>query len=332
MILGIDFNTTIEILEKQRNSSIELLRIVSMLLILMFHYATREYGLYVTTNDLFVQADLQSKLMLSSIGRLGVPIFVFISGYYGVKYRTDQLLNLIIQGFFYMLVSCVGLYCIENNLHWKQLYNFLNEWWFLHAYIVLYILSPGIEWMFCNLSRKRMCYITILMYSMAYSSSYPGNYGGSGLLDMLSMYLLARCLALYLNDSVKSRAVYWMFALLSLRVVLVLIALQTHHLGVIILIVAYSNPLNIFIAASVFYVFNKLQFSSLVLNWLATGTLAVYLLSESDFGKVVFLPFFDVKNFSVIRFILASSFIYVIIALVDKIRMSITDIFIKKIL
>lgn len=318
------------IVRNQRNSSIELLRIVSMLLIIMFHYLCREYRLYVVSNELLVQSCIQSKLILRSLGALGVPIFIFISGHYGLRFRKVRLIDMVLQGFLYMLISFIGLYYVEHIFYWKQMFNFLNEWWFLQAYIILYLLSPGIEWMFENLSSKKMLLVTSLSCLMAFCASYPGNLGGSGLLDMVSMYLLARCISLYLSNSLKHRAVYWLFGLLGLRMSLIILSIRTNHLGFITLIDCYTNPLSVIIAASIFYTFNYYSFSSKSINWLSASALSVYLLSESDFGKVFFLPLFGVECFSIIRFVLAACIVYVSIVLIDNIRKPISNLILKR--
>ena len=67
-----------DILNKtQRNSSIELLRIISMLLIVTFHFSGRAYNLF--SPELLTNANTElSKILLHSLGQTGVPIFMFI--------------------------------------------------------------------------------------------------------------------------------------------------------------------------------------------------------------------------------------------------------------
>ncbi len=89
----------------KRNINIELLRIISMLLIVIYHYQAREFGLYVIGNDQLGDPQLLPELILHSFGKLGVPIFVFISGYYGIKFKDKRLWELIIMTFFYALLS-----------------------------------------------------------------------------------------------------------------------------------------------------------------------------------------------------------------------------------
>ena len=84
----------------KRNSSIELLRILSMLIIVIYHYEARNFNLYVVASDRVGEPDLLPQLLTHSIGKLGVPVFVFISGWYGLKYRKERFWEMV--GMYYL--------------------------------------------------------------------------------------------------------------------------------------------------------------------------------------------------------------------------------------
>ena len=68
-------------LQKERNSSFELLRLISMLLIVMHHYSLHGGFDYMSTLSLrlyFIQC-------LNMGGKLGVNLFILISGYFLCK-------------------------------------------------------------------------------------------------------------------------------------------------------------------------------------------------------------------------------------------------------
>ena len=91
----------------KRNSSIELLRILSMLIIVIYHYEARNFNLYVVASDRVGEPDLLPQLLTHSIGKLGVPVFVFISGWYGLKYRKERFWEMVGMCIFYALISCM---------------------------------------------------------------------------------------------------------------------------------------------------------------------------------------------------------------------------------
>lgn len=67
----------------KRNSSIELLRILSMLIIVIYHYEARNFNLYVVASDRVGEPDLLPQLLTHSIGKLGVPFIVFATQQWG---------------------------------------------------------------------------------------------------------------------------------------------------------------------------------------------------------------------------------------------------------
>ena len=67
-------------LKSRRNSRIELLRIICMVMIVAYHYSM--YGFYA--QDLMYSANKPFVELLSLGGQVGVSVFVLISGYYMV--------------------------------------------------------------------------------------------------------------------------------------------------------------------------------------------------------------------------------------------------------
>lgn len=78
----------------KRNSSIELLRIIAMIIIVFFHFHARNFGMYVFGNERINEEGLLLHSILHHLGGLGVPCFMFISGYYGMKFKKDRLLDI----------------------------------------------------------------------------------------------------------------------------------------------------------------------------------------------------------------------------------------------
>lgn len=69
-----------------RNSSIELLRIISMLMIISMHVL----GVHYMEPSKLV--DREFVLFINSFCNAGVTIFVLISGFYGIRFKMDRLM------------------------------------------------------------------------------------------------------------------------------------------------------------------------------------------------------------------------------------------------
>lgn len=304
-------------MEKLRNSSVEFLRIVSMLAIIMFHFIARKYGLYVIGNDRLSQPELLQELIIFQIGGLGVPCFMFISGYYGIKWRKDRFIDMIVQGIFYSLISIIGLYIYRYTFNYKHLF-FINEWWFLQAYIIVYLLSPGLNYIVETFSSKKILYSICILWFVLFSSLIrQGELGGVVLLA--TIYFTARYMRLNIAESIKQQS-HWIFIILFLmQLVLTCLSFYTCHIGFKPLIMNYSNPINTLLVGFLVISVERIVFYNKIINYFASSCLGIYLLSESDFGKYVFSSFFP-EYFNISFFIVASFIVFVICAIIDKIR------------
>ena len=87
-------------MKKERNSNIEILRIISMIFIVMSHYTVHS-GIELTSLPLGINRFI---LEVTRLGNIGVIIFMLISGYYLIEQKSIQLkkvLKLYLQILFY---------------------------------------------------------------------------------------------------------------------------------------------------------------------------------------------------------------------------------------
>ena len=85
----------------------ETLRIVSILLILSMHIYSQ-----VPKEDM-IFGNLILGHLINAIGNIGVTCFVLISGYFGIKFKSFRLIQLILITTFYSLF----IYLINNGLN-----------------------------------------------------------------------------------------------------------------------------------------------------------------------------------------------------------------------
>ena len=130
---------TVEVNLGKRNSSIELLRIVAMVTIVYFHFHARDFSLYVLGNERIQEKGLFLHTVLHNLGMLGVPCFMFVSGYYGIKFRENRFVDITFQCLFYALLTFAGCYAFCGYRNIQQLF-FFNNWWFvirIHIFVFL---------------------------------------------------------------------------------------------------------------------------------------------------------------------------------------------------
>lgn len=304
--------------KKQRNSSIEVLRIVAMLDIVVFHFLARTFGLYVMGNERLGEPDLLGELLTFHVGSLGVPCFMFISGYFGIRWRRDRFTDMVGQGLFYGLLSAAGLLALGSAFNYKWLC-FINEWWFLEAYVVVYLLSPGLNYIVETFTPRRLLLATAFLWFVLYSSTVKQNELG-GVILLTAIYLTARYMRLYLSERLRRNAHWIALALLLLMLSLTATSVLIGHLGLKPLLMSYSNPLNTLTVGFLVVAMERVQFHSRIINMLAASTLAVYLLSESSFGQIFFAPLFP-KDFTLWWFVASALVVYLACFAVDRVRM-----------
>lgn len=192
-----------------RQSNFELLRIISMMLIVSLHYF--EHGFYVpeseplTANIMFLQS--------LKFGRIGVDLFVLISGYFLVtqKFRLRKFLKLFFQ--------CAVIHCAFTIVHYikgeatalnilSSIFSMLtSEHWFVTTYAVMYLLSDYINLVINNLNRRQHLALAVLL--IAISSALPTFLGlrmcSSSLFFFISLYVSAAYVRLYSPKLLESK-------------------------------------------------------------------------------------------------------------------------------
>ena len=129
-------------MKKERNSSIEVLRILAMLGIVIMH-----------TNGPVMERGLETGFVWTQIENgifnAGVSIFVLISGYFGIRRSTKKLIELESTVIFYAVLSAIVGYWFGSESLLNIIKAFIpistNCYWFISCYILLVIFSPYIN-------------------------------------------------------------------------------------------------------------------------------------------------------------------------------------------
>ena len=157
----------------KRDSRVELLIILSMFLIILFHLEYfGEAWRMDKANSLLNQIILSSYL---PFGKIGVYLFIMITGYFvGTKsYRIKKSLSkaFIIWGetifysiLLFLVIVLFGLMSFSfKNFIAACLPFITNQYWFVSAYIMLLILIPFINLAVKQLTKKQLTYLIIVV-------------------------------------------------------------------------------------------------------------------------------------------------------------------------
>ena len=141
---------------KKRLSSIELLRIIAMLMIIAHHFVC--YGNF-DFNHISIGNKIWLQILFSG-GKIGVNIFVMISGYFLIsskKIQVNKVLKLIMQILFYsiiiyMIFICFGIETFSIKILFKHILGY-PIWWFAKTYLALYLIHPYINVLLENITK-----------------------------------------------------------------------------------------------------------------------------------------------------------------------------------
>lgn len=131
---------------KMRDSNFELLRIICMMFIFLYHYIN--YGGILNVGSYTINK--LTALFLYSGGRVGVNIFILIMGYFMIKskFKIKKVLKMIFQVFFYSsILAVIGVHRLHANFEVISIWEYLTPtlsalYWFATYYIIVYLVSP----------------------------------------------------------------------------------------------------------------------------------------------------------------------------------------------
>ena len=156
---------------KERNSNIELMRIISMLMILNLHSMSGP-----SINDSFAWKAFDFFRESTSI--CAIHLFVLASGYFGIKWKMKSFTSLLFQILFYFW-GIIGLCSllnigkpIEANVWQLAIMPFTRGWWFITSYLLLYLVAPLLNCINGKLSLYGRVMLTLAVYVVSVKFDY----------------------------------------------------------------------------------------------------------------------------------------------------------------
>lgn len=152
-----------------RNTNIELLRVISMIMIVTLHYM-KQGGVLDTLK--FGDGNYPITWLIESFCYVSVNCYVLISGYFLCKstFRLKKALDIVLEVVFYS-VGIYLLFCaigVESfsviSLITGYLFPIIHgEYWFATVYVVLYLLSPFLNKWLEVLDKKELQKLILIM-------------------------------------------------------------------------------------------------------------------------------------------------------------------------
>lgn len=292
--------------ERKRNSSIELLRILMMLQIIFLHVC--EYGEYY---DHAMELGGKHALLywvLWLMSRCPVYMFVIIMGYFlsdsAGGFQKKRILKIYIPMYVYAVAIPVILgftqaVQVDKYDYIRAVFPALSRtWYFMTLYLIVLILSPFINKMLKELSRKEyliLLGILFFIFSVWQPISHLEPFdsfigikkivdteGGKSLYDFVFMYILGGFLR---HHSFKREGtLLWWKNWMNLAVFLLLGLFNVAFVYIyppVKDIIAYNdNPIAVLQCIFLFRFFSNMEFYCDILNIISGCNLGIYMLHE----------------------------------------------------
>ena len=344
---------------KERLSNIELLRVISMLLIILFHasHHTNFYFEYRCLNYYIIK-------VINHFGELGVNLFFLISGYFLVnkKIKLKRIILIWFELLFYNVICLIACVLFNINYELNSIQNIVRFftpfyhvfWWFASAYILIYLLTPILNMILKKTSKKRLCdYLIVMLIIYCIIPTVLGIFENTSENFLfynrffwgIIMYLIGGYIRLYglkAIDTIKKSINISLISFLCILITIYTISKHPHFFEKIgLLNPNYLWPPNticeFLLAIGIFGIFIKLNIKQIkIINKLATTTLGVYLLHDHQglliWKNIIHLEIYQ-YNIKMIFYLIGYSLIIMLIgSCIELVRQSIEKHTIERLL
>lgn len=353
---------------KERNSNFEFLRIIMMLLIVFHHsivHGVIPQGpkLIFTLNRIWIHDFICS--CFAMFGKMGVVVFVMISGFFLVKSNfsygkmLSKVLKIIIQVYFYSLLiflfTCY-FHLIPINVHviLQAVFPFFyNTYWFALDYLLLYLVYPYINILINNLTQKQHLILILILMSCftivpLFVSSFVSNSTLEAFILFVMFYIIGSYIRLYpikntLFDKKMGKFIFFITIVVTILLILLNVYLGQYIGNIFFIdegfnITGQYSFLTIIMAVSLMYwVKNWRPHTSKTINFISATTFGVYLIHDNPITETVLwnnwlhMPtlFMEPTLHLILVVLVVCPIVFIVCSLIDSLRLIIFN-FVQK--
>lgn len=277
-----------------RQSNIELLRLICILMITVHHIICHGITMHVHAAD---GTYMKAFWAVNGFLYIGVNVFILISGYFGIKFKWRKVLDLYLTMAFYGLIIGFAEMLLGNGLSYGGLKETLlsaflpfshSGAWFIECYILLMLLSPILNVAIENLDRKRYTFALVLLciinlyFGFFWKLENSGNIDGFALMQFVWLYFIGGYIKRFVTLESFLQKRYWLLGIyIGCSVIYALLSIlgMGHHVphwdGW-----KYNNPILVISSIAFFMLFLTLNVKSLAINHIAASVFSIYIVQD----------------------------------------------------
>lgn len=342
-----------------RESNFELMRIISMFFIVLFHFIVPTGGNLINSTSGYTQMFFQ---FLSILIIVHVNSFILISGYfqYNKKIKYKKVFELLLMAWMYKVVIGFGYYYFSSEtLYSLEILKILsplelNNLWFLMIYLELFILSPYINILIERLDQKehrKLLLILIIIFSIIPTITNQRMFKSSGftLIHFVFIYILGAYLRKYpIKENIhfknySQRKRRWIFIVVFLFMAVfnfLLYRFSTENLlsssdslindiGNLICrnTFYYQYPTIIIQSVAYFLIFETFTFKNRFINLISSSLFAIYIITETIYVRNKLYLYLGITKYNTIfsssiipKVFLYSIIIFIVCIIIELLR------------
>lgn len=328
--------------KKERQSNFELLRIIALFMVLIFHSNIHTNGIptidFVSNNPLIAY----NIYVVQGISVICVNVFVLLSGWFGIKPKTERVLELIYQVLFFLLGSyIIALLFGKTTINADDILTcfLLNDYaWFIKSYLCLMIFAPMLNIFSQTASKKELTsflvvfYVFQSIYGWATNAASFFNYGSS-VVSFCGLYLLAQYIKRFQpgwSKYSKTCDLLFYFGLVAASAVFLVVLsyfsfLSPIYHSLVGHMYAYSSPIVVAECLFIFLFFSKLAIKSRFINYVAISCFSALFVHGNPYifpyqARVLSFYSNNCYSLALLKVFLLSMEAFVLAILLDQIR------------
>ncbi len=331
-------------LKKARNSNLEILRIISMLMIIVSHYSVHNKIDFSAMPFSFNKYLLQICLL----GNIGVILFIMITGYFSVEskkgIKISKIFKIYLQVVFYA-VTIFSIFVLLGKVDFslKQMIKNLfpityKRYWFITAYVVLYLLTPFLNEYINSINRKKLLNFILALFTLIAILSFftTSNYFLSEITQFILFYSMGAYLKKYPSNiftKKKVRVILIITTIILLLASVLLINIAAFKISELVRRGNYFfsriSPLVILLSLGLFTTFiNKKEYSSKFLNTVSATTFGIYLIHDNEYirsvlwSQILKVPEIAKTNYLLLHMLISVIGVFVVCSIIEFIRIN----------
>ena len=273
--------------KKERDSSIELFRIIATFAVLLVHFTGWFVGGITNPHDSSLDLSFRmGQMIIESLSIVCVNCFLIISGWYGMKLRFSSIWKLFTIIFFiyvpFQIIESIYTGHFSIRAFIDNALVFTRESYFVQCYAMLLFLSPMLNSFIERYGKGILNYvltfwgIEIIMEAI-WDNKSLGFENGYSFIHFILIYLLARTAYLYKEYLLHIKRTYWIIGYFGCATIICFLhVFRYNHTW------DYSNPIVVIESFCLFFSFLYKSFYNKWINWIAGSTFAVYVMHTCD--------------------------------------------------